>query len=172
MIFYGCYYLSIPRPKLRFNLTTVEVRTCMNHYIPTFYVNEITYPCHELDAGLASYSITFSEMVSWASSLYHAMPNRKNMLCIIYNDETYPDSKVHGANMGPIWGRQDPGGPHVGPMNFVSAPDGPYVDPMNFVVWSLRLWWYYRWHIFPSWDRDLLNLQKVLGHLAQVIIPR
>ena len=30
----------------------------------------------------------------------------------------YPDSKVHGANMGPIWGRQEPGGPHVGPMNF------------------------------------------------------
>ena len=30
-----------------------------------------------------------------------------------------PDNKVHGANMGPTWGRQDPGGPHVGPMNFV-----------------------------------------------------
>ena len=29
-----------------------------------------------------------------------------------------PDNKVHGANMGPIWGRQDPIGPHVGPMNF------------------------------------------------------
>ena len=29
-----------------------------------------------------------------------------------------PDSKVHGDNMGPIWDRQDPGGPHVGPMNF------------------------------------------------------
>ena len=28
------------------------------------------------------------------------------------------DSKVHGAIMGPTWGRQDPGGPHVGPMNF------------------------------------------------------
>ena len=28
-----------------------------------------------------------------------------------------PDSKVHGANLGPIWGRQDPGGPRVGPMN-------------------------------------------------------
>ena len=27
-----------------------------------------------------------------------------------------PDSKVHGANMGP---RQDPGGPHVCPMNFI-----------------------------------------------------
>ena len=29
-----------------------------------------------------------------------------------------PDSKVLGANMGPIWGRQDSGGPHAGPMNF------------------------------------------------------
>ena len=32
--------------------------------------------------------------------------------------EAYPDSKIHGANMGPIWGRQVPGGPYVGPMNF------------------------------------------------------
>ena len=30
----------------------------------------------------------------------------------------FPDSMFHGANMGPIWGRQDPGGPHVGPMIF------------------------------------------------------
>ena len=29
-----------------------------------------------------------------------------------------PDSKIHGANMGPIWGRQVRGGPHVGTMNF------------------------------------------------------
>ena len=28
-----------------------------------------------------------------------------------------PDSNVR-ANMGPIWGRQDPDGPHVGAMNF------------------------------------------------------
>ena len=37
--------------------------------------------------------------------------------CLFVNLINYPDSKVHGANMGPIWGRQDPGGPHVGPMN-------------------------------------------------------
>ena len=29
-----------------------------------------------------------------------------------------PDSKVDGANMEPIWGRQEPSGPHVGPINF------------------------------------------------------
>ena len=26
--------------------------------------------------------------------------------------------KFHGASMGPIWGRQDPGGPNVGSLNF------------------------------------------------------
>ena len=33
--------------------------------------------------------------------------------------ECIPNSKFHGTNMGPIWGRQHPGGPHVGPMNVV-----------------------------------------------------
>ena len=28
-----------------------------------------------------------------------------------------PDSKVHGANMGPTWVLSAPGGPHVGPIN-------------------------------------------------------
>ena len=34
-----------------------------------------------------------------------------------YISYTIPDIKVYGAYMGPTWGRQDPGGPHVGPMN-------------------------------------------------------
>ena len=36
-----------------------------------------------------------------------------------------PDSKVHGTNMGHIWGRQDQGEPHVAPMNF-AIWDGMY----------------------------------------------
>ena len=38
----------------------------------------------------------------------------------VYNQT---DSKVHGASMGPIWGRQGPGGPHIGPMNFAIWAD-------------------------------------------------
>ena len=30
---------------------------------------------------------------------------------------THPDSKVHGAHMGPTWVLSAPDGPHVGPMN-------------------------------------------------------
>ena len=39
-------------------------------------------------------------------------------LAVLVQIHDNPNSKVHGANMGPIWGRQDPGGLHVGPMNF------------------------------------------------------
>ena len=31
--------------------------------------------------------------------------------------DNYPDSKVHGVNMGPTWNLWAPDGPHVGPMN-------------------------------------------------------
>ena len=37
-----------------------------------------------------------------------------------------PDGKVHGANMRPIWGQQDPGGHHVG--------------PVNFAIWETTIW--------------------------------
>ena len=29
----------------------------------------------------------------------------------------FPDNKVHGVNMGPTWGQQDPGGSHLGHAN-------------------------------------------------------
>ena len=34
-----------------------------------------------------------------------------------YETCSYPDSKVHGANMGPTWVLSAPDGPHVGPMS-------------------------------------------------------
>ena len=34
-----------------------------------------------------------------------------------YTFQSIPESKVHGANMGPTWALSVPDGPHVGPMN-------------------------------------------------------
>ena len=45
-----------------------------------------------------------------------------------------PDSKVHGATMGPISGRQDQGGPHVGPMNF--AIWASMDENIHYEVWD------------------------------------
>ena len=48
----------------------------------------------------------------------------------------YLDSTVHGANMGPIWDRQDPGGSHVGPMNLAIwvSPTRPAIFSTTSVV--------------------------------------
>ena len=52
----------------------------------------------------------------------------------------FPYSMVHCANMGPIWGRQDPGGPHGG--------------PMNFAIWKITIkLWTNQW--------DTLNMSQV-----------
>ena len=48
-----------------------------------------------------------------------------------------PDSKVHGANMGPIWGRQDPDGPHVGPMKNAIWELVTHLVPSDY----LNQWW-------------------------------
>ena len=55
----------------------------------------------------------------------------------------HPDSKVHWANMGPIWDRQDPGGPHVGPMNIVIWADS---NNTRHILWWVGAetgfsWW-------------------------------
>ena len=53
---------------------------------------------------------------------------------------TDPDSKVQGANMGPIW--------------VLSAPDGPHVGPMNLAIWERTG----NWHSANShsWWQSLL----------------
>ena len=35
----------------------------------------------------------------------------------LVTNHRYPDSKVHGANMGSTWVLSAPDGPHFGPMN-------------------------------------------------------
>ena len=66
--------------------------------------------------------------------------------CAFSVGDSIPDSKVHGANMGPIWGRQDPGGPHVGPMNLAIC------DEWVISAWSLvRSGTHYRMCLCALW---------------------
>ena len=50
------------------------------------------------------------------------------------NIQDIPDSKVHGANIGPTW--------------VLSAPDGPHVGPMNLAIRDAAWWLHavYPWH--------------------------
>ena len=72
-----------------------------------------------------TYEWIFSHFRS--TKMFHELQLHECQICNIYffqelpcaslDNPDNPGSKVHGASMGPTWGRQDPGGPHVGPMN-------------------------------------------------------
>ena len=62
-----------------------------------------------------NYSIsskTLDHLICWRVNYFLA--NRTSAYCHVSNN---PDSKFHGANMGPTWVLSAPDGPHVGPMN-------------------------------------------------------
>ena len=63
----------------------------------------------------------------------------------------HPDSKVHGANMGPIWGRQDPGGPHIGPMDFVIWEDAALLWDLVEMDDTFRSLDYRSWSRIETW---------------------
>ena len=51
------------------------------------------------------------------------------------NLQKTPEGTIHGANMGPIWGRQDPGGPHVGPMNLGHSVAHTHEQAVKYLLW-------------------------------------
>ena len=66
--------------------------------------------------SLASSSLSRSDSKSIKIYIYfksYIQLGRKTYLLLCIN----PDSKVHGASMGPTWALSVPDGPHVGPMN-------------------------------------------------------
>ena len=79
-------------------------------------------------------------------------------LCRCKDTFVTPDSKVHGANMGPIWGRQDPGGPHVRPMNLVvwDVTLSQFITfvEYDFISSTKRLW-------FPCFGDATLHVSSI-----------
>ena len=75
-----------------------------------------------------------------------------------------PDSKVRGANMGPIWGRQDPGGPHVGPTNFVIWDSKSYLPITN----TCRDERTSMWMVYTIQRKAFRGISKQLLHIIPV----
>ena len=73
----------------------------------------------------------------------------------------YPDSNVHGANMGPIWGRQDPGGPHIGPMIFAIWVVQVYLRSLG----RIAVWSFFR-YLWSMYNATMLQLQYEMKIIA------
>ena len=115
----------------------------LNKYTWLWYVTTIRLGCYCRKHTVYGCLISFERMQE-SSLLFHSVLNfwimqngsrcRKLFLglnkcqlgCLIYLyysgshqlfHKCHPDSKVHGANMGPTWVLWAPVGPYVGPMN-------------------------------------------------------
>ena len=134
-----CAYLGI------LTLSVTPMLVCFSNLVRTFYVAStrsrrimrILPPC--TNKQLHEQNLSRRKFEFWCVS-------RKVKWCHIYIGFcwyvsvvlfTAPDSKVHGANMGPTW--------------VLSAPDGSHVGPMNLAIRDgcvhLFLWYiFYYWH--------------------------
>ena len=77
-------------------------------------------------------------------------------VCVLEtNRYRIPEGKVHVANMVPIRGRHDPGGPHVGPMNF-AVWDNLWLTVNNcFVTREAVRQWFSR--VTKSWVKTIFE---------------
>ena len=61
-----------------------------------------------------------------------------------FQNQAYPDSKIHGTNMGPTWIMSAPDGPHLGPMNLAIRVANEISWKMCNLVVSMSL--LFCWH--------------------------
>ena len=86
------------------------------------------YTCHDQPDGLG-HVFCFAKGKSLRDFLsqYQCMNPEKwvneSIKSMNWRYSQCPDSKVHGANMGPTW--------------VLSAPDGPHIVPMNPTIWDI-----------------------------------
>ena len=78
------------------------------------------------------------------------------------------DSKVHGANMGPIWGRQDPGGPHVGPMNFTIWDFTDDISKCIILNEMFAFWFKFHWTLFLRVHEWNYKLSTASGNITNM----
>ena len=78
-------------------------------YIP--FLKYIRFRTTALDARSKVIAVTAETAAVGANWQHKVTPEYGDLMNVI------PDSKVHGANMGPTWVLSAPGVPHVGPMN-------------------------------------------------------
>ena len=78
-----------------------------------------------------------------------------------------PDSKVHGTNMGPIWGWQDPGGPHGGPMKLAiwDGHQGDVLIASTQEVWLPGCWFNVMMPFYQYTEKRIVDIRRSYDRL-------
>ena len=114
-----------------FFFSKIRNNICFVFFLPTIYPHVTfrkTFPTPGF-CNLMSYIWVLDGLPSTVSKVDACVRCYKSSQLTSY---VIPDSKVNGAIMGPIWGRQDPYGPQVAPMNFAIWDDLLLVGSTQF----------------------------------------
>ena len=105
------------------------------------------------------------------------------MFFFFYMWVRYPDSKIHGANMGPTWLLWAPGGSHVSPMNLaIRVPNiASHLIKTNWLLFCKNVfswkkgfvfWYEFHWCVLlsGSWPWGIRNtqLQSIFGAIVHI----
>ena len=98
-------------------IETTTVRQCSRSW-PGWGALPLGYRVGELTMAAWASFLSICNHPSCLSCYDNFKPCRQLFGCTVLKFAQHdPDSKVHGANMGPTWVLSAPDGPHVGPMN-------------------------------------------------------
>ena len=103
IIFFKYYTLSIYIAVI-YDAIMIKLRSCLHSWTTTH-----TSP---LQASNGVSFVSYTKENDRDISRTHGKNTRRDWFCV-----NNPDSKVHGASMGPTWAPSAPDGPRVGPMN-------------------------------------------------------
>ena len=137
-----------------------------NSQITTFMVIPVVCVGYLVQTSIFNFTAYGSLDLRWAGNLYFSnvyfgfdiyISNDQGNAPGARHRQEYPENKVDGANMGPTWGRQDPGGPHAGPMTFAISDICPHGGRLSAylisyiqVLFCLNNCWYQSADILAS----------------------
>ena len=99
----------------------IYVVLCVYYNLCEAYINNLDFVSSFSDEWLSEDKIMESEEYRLTHTYLHDFLNGYHSTWCRYVSNINPDSKVHGANMGPIWGRQGPGWPMSPPWTLLSG---------------------------------------------------
>ena len=114
--------------------------------------------------------------ISWeiVFNQFHFFRSQCHVLLHIPRDPrcNAPDNKVHGANMEPTWGRQDPGGPLVGHVNLAICGNVHNFSAIILSSISLIVKGKIQatYHIFLNWLHLVMSTLLVLRILKTTVL--
>ena len=88
-----------------------------SHYMNQYWQNSLTPNAFSRVQWINIYAgkgLVLNQALIWTNA---GQISSHPMISLKVKQPTDPDSKIHGANMGPTWVLSAPDGPHVGPMN-------------------------------------------------------